>query len=79
MSFALLKEKRPPEAKENGLPRQCEHWLAMTGQGQRAGAIGGDADGQAVPFGFFSATMTPTVISTAPMTLMTVICSSSTK
>ena len=23
MSFALLKEKRPPEAKENGLPRQC--------------------------------------------------------
>ena len=79
MSFALLKEKRPSEIKENGLPRQCEHGLAMTEQGQRAGAIGGDADGQAVSFGFFSATMTPAVMSTAPMTLMTVICSSSTK
>ena len=56
---AAAEKKRPPEALKNGLPRQCEHWLAMTGQGQRAGAIGGDADGQAVPFGFFSATMTP--------------------
>ena len=39
----------------------------------------GNAGGQAVSFGFFSATMTPTVISTAPMTLITVICSFSTR
>ncbi len=37
--------------KENGLPRQCEHWLAMTEQGMRAaGHMGPAAQNSTAPF-----------------------------
>ena len=35
-----------PAGAGNGFPRQCEHWLGMTGQGQGAGAVDGCRGGR---------------------------------
>ena len=43
-----------PAGAGNGFPRQCEHWLGMTGRGQSAGAVDVCRGGRFVrPMGIF--------------------------